>query len=156
MCFFTLERPGRILPDRIFACLSAASQLVPPSGSPSTAALISETFVVKFCLIAASVLNVTTAIWTCCSDGNVEFLSVSSFLASALAASFALLSSSPFMLPDLSTTSTMSAGVAVVTVDEVLSPDAVRCNVYSSPSPPSVFTMILLFDGFTLEFTMVT
>ena len=34
------------------------------------------------------------------------------------------------MLPDLSMTSTMSAGVAVVTVDEVLSPDAVRYSVY--------------------------
>ena len=125
MCFFTLERP-----DRIFACLSAASQLVPPSGSPSTALLIFKTSVVKFCSIVALVLNVTTAIWACCSDGNVEFLSVSNFLASALAASFALLSSSPFMLPDLSMTSTMSAGVVVVTVEEVLSPDAVRYSVY--------------------------
>ena len=60
------------------------------------------------------------------------------------------------MLLDLSMTSTMSAGVVVVTVEEVPSPDAVRCNMYSSPSPPAVFTMLLLFDGFTLEFTMVT
>ena len=151
MCFFT---PGR--PCRSFACLSAASQLVPPSGSPFTALLISEAFVVNGCLREAFVLNVTTAIRTGRSFDKSELSVVSNLLASALAASCALLSRSPFILPDLSMTSTMSAGVAVVTVDEVLSPDAVRYSVYSSPFPPSVFTMLLLFDGFTLEFTMVT
>ena len=125
MCFFT---PGR--PCRSFACLSAASQLVPPSGLPSTALLIFEMSVVKFCLREALVLNVTTAIRTCLSSFNFEFSSVSSFPASALAAFFALLSSLPSMLPDLSMTSTMSAGVVVVTVEEVLSPDAVRYSVY--------------------------
>ena len=55
MCFFT---PGR--PCRSFACLSAASQLVPPSGLPSTALLIFETSVVKFCLREAFVLGYHT------------------------------------------------------------------------------------------------
>ena len=60
MCFFTPERPFRS-----FACWSAASQLVPPSGLPFTALLISEAFVVNVCLRKALVLNVTTAIRTC-------------------------------------------------------------------------------------------
>ena len=152
MCFFTPERSGRP-----FACSSAASQLVPPLGARETALSILLADVVKPCSSVAFLLNVTTAIWTCCSVGNSKFLSVSSFLARALAAFCALVSRlSLFMLPDLSMTSTMSAGVTVVTVEEVLSPDAVRFNVYSSPLPPLVFTMLLLFDGFTLEFTMVT
>ena len=56
MCFFT---PGR--PCRSFACLSAASQLVPPPGFWETASPILLEDVVNSCFSKALLLKVTTA-----------------------------------------------------------------------------------------------
>lgn len=105
--------------------------MVPPFGHALTAVLMLPAEVVKFEVVRALSLNVTTAICTCCSAGRAAFAAVRSLLAKAVAAFFAFVSRLLFsILPDLSSTSTMSAGTAAVTVDDELSPDAVKCNAY--------------------------
>lgn len=127
ICFCTPERPD----DRSFAVFRASSQLVPPFGHALTAVPIAPGEVVNCEVVRALSLNVTTAICTCCSAGRAAFAAVRSLLAKAVAAFFAFVSRLLFfILPDLSSTSTISAGTAVVTVDDELSPDAVKCNAY--------------------------
>ena len=128
ICFCTPERPD----DRSFAVFRASSQLVPPFGHALTAVPIAPGEVVNCEVVRALSLNVTTAICTCCSAGRAAFAAVRSLLAKAVAAFFFAFVSRLlfFILPDLSSTSTISAGTAVVTVDDELSPDAVKCNAY--------------------------
>ena len=127
ICFCAPERPD----DRSFAVFRASSQLVPPFGHALTAVPIAPGEVVNCEVVRALSLNVTTAICTCCSAGRAAFAAVRSLLAKAVAAFFAFVSRLLFfILPDLSSTSTISTGTAVVTVDDELSPDAVKCNAY--------------------------